>query len=345
VGSPKTYTKSVPVGLLQCKPGWVPTGIAGRSGWLIDQLRVRCQPINCLETGNSAACESYWTDELGGDGGVPFTQVCQNNAVITGIDGLEYMPSGSFFYDVNAVQIRCSDFQQRKAGDASSAPAATMAGATWFGTPYTRKCDSGQILTGFEARSSDRRWLTGLQPICASVDRFTRYIGGQGGAPNTLRCPHGTIATGTIQRSNGWVVDQFALLCTREAVVNAAGDPRANEMWVVQAGFRDTNGTPYTPRVSTYAEYLETAPAVMGTERLCGNGYKLGGLMLNAGALIDKVRWLSCAPAQGAGSWIAESVDVGGSGGGTALVSCVNGVDGLFIRNGDLLDGLALRCH
>src|SRR5262249_25855442 len=148
--------------------GYVATGIRGRAGDLIDRLGIKCTAISCFAT-PSIACSQvyageYWTDEFGGTGGNMFQQTCGANEVMVGING-HHDPSNNLLH---ALAMLCLNYSDARIGS-SLLRTGSLVGNPNLGSYYSRVCAPSRILTGFQARSVDVRYVSGLQPICSSV--------------------------------------------------------------------------------------------------------------------------------------------------------------------------------
>jgi hypothetical protein len=246
-----------------------------------------------------------------------------------------------------AVQIQCLDFSAVRLGNVGGALVGDTGGSVGVG--FARRCAQHKSLTGFEARSSDARWVTGLQPVCtrAATDH-TRYVGGGTGGARSLSCPAGQLVVGTVQRASSSTIDHFGLLCAPRARVRS-GDPlTADSLWVLHSSFNDGRTNNFYPSQQVaYNTYLTTTAAGV-TERRCPTGRALTGMHVRAGALVDRIESLICTdytPRGLRGGNVSVPVEVGGTGGGMQVLYCPEGeVGGHFTRSGWLLDGLALRC-
>jgi hypothetical protein len=340
VGVPQAQTKTVPVGSLMCAPGYFAAGLSGRSGALVDQLQVRCRARSCFD--ESGACEEYLTDAFGGDGGGAFDMYCPSSQVMVGIGGSE-VPGDL----MTGLQIQCLEFGAVALGNSGGAVQGWTGGQG--GAPVSRRCGQYQSLVGFEARSSDARWITGLQPICNSdASDYTRYAGGRGGGTRGFSCPAGFVGVGTLQRALGSTIDHFGLLCASRARVQSGAALGTNDLWVLHASFHDdATGNLYPTQQVSYGRYLTTqAPNVVETR--CPTGRALTGMTVHARTLVDRVDTLLCTGYSRWG-WLSGTttvqVQVGGGGGGSQTLYCpYSEVGGLFTRSGWLLDGVSLRC-
>lgn len=213
LGGPRgAATVNVQVGQLTCRPGYAAVGMRGRSGDLIDRLAVQCRALSCFEN-NGAGCANnpiyeYWTDEFGGTGGGAWDIRCPNGQLMVGVDASDNTSTGL----LHSIGPRCATY-----GDVvAAAPAPTTvsrAGNVSLGNFARRDCSPGKVLSGFQARSSDARYVTGVQPVCSSeLVGIPRYLGGQGGGDQVLRCPVDYHAIGTVQNADAGAINSFGLL-------------------------------------------------------------------------------------------------------------------------------------
>ena len=212
LGGPSgSATANAPAALLRCRLGYLPVGIRGRSGDLIDQLALKCAPdclsgqwhwlrryllhrrLRRIRRRSIRGCVPDWT----GPGRLQRIGRCE--------------------LSVFAGRSLCSTIEHR-----DSKPVHTSLptrGGTRYGTAFAQACANNQAVIGVQARTSDKRWVTGLQAICSSAVSYTSYAGGSLGGPSSLTCPPGMLAIGTVQRPEGGSINVFGLLCASRAAV------------------------------------------------------------------------------------------------------------------------------
>jgi len=202
-------------------------------------------------------------------------------------------------------------------------------------------------LTGFQARTSDKRWVTGLHPICDELKhRAAPYVGGSGGGMTYQKCPTGHVAVGTVQRNEGGAVNVFGLLCAIRANVVAGDTHLDSELTLVRTSFADyATGLINSHAVERFTpSHLPTG----GTNRVnCSPGYAMTGVTVAYDGLIKRVVSFTCKNIRpGQSGTETRTVNVGGSGGTVASSTCPFGgqVNGLYARSGWFADGVAMSC-
>lgn len=348
-----TATIDRPQADLTCKPGYVAVGYEGRAGNLIDQLAVRCRAISCF-SGNPAGCDEYTTDEFGGNGGTAFVRLCPSDKVLTGIYGKDYTNG-----DTRQFLGRCTSYNTVRSGSTSSSnylypyvgnQLGTQAAGSW----KNGYCAPGEVMIGFDARSRDRRLVTGLQPVCIKANETTTYVGGSGGSQHTVACPDGYLATAVRAKagttsSGKTVVNALSLECTPRADIESDGYTSNSDRFVVHGSAWDYGRAKYIPAMrETY--YGRHEPSGM-TRRTCQTSTAmrssaLTGLNVRSGALLDQVTSAVCRDTQ-TGAYQSHAVSVGGTGGSLKYLRCPSTaryVKGLTVRSGWLTDGVSLVC-
>jgi hypothetical protein len=316
-------------------------GIRGRSGALIDQVALKCRPASCFFTTGTCAGD-YYTDEFGGTGGASFEQTCTANRVLTGIRGFA---SSSLLYSMGGI---CAPLTNVDAGDAHAHRIfLAVQGDQTSGTGYASECDDSSLVTGFQARTSDKRFVTGLKPICRPAGtKYTSYVGGFGGGQTADVCPVGNVAVGTVQRIEQGVVNIFGIACAPQGLVVAGLFIPGSEITVVHTGymyFGQWFGVPnMVERVATAhlpSDYTITH---------CGTGHALTGVSVFHDNVINQIANITCRDIRANGSQ-TKTVDVnqGTATGSSNAANCPSPMvaDGLLARQGWLNDGFALHCR
>ena len=348
VGYPSfAATKSYPSGRLQCADGYLPIGIVGRAGSLIDQLALRCRAESCLHHPGTTCADEYTTDPFGGDGGSAFSRTCPAGSVIAGLTG------DADYWRVRSIRVECASFDSVASGGltwtSSLGTVGSNLGSISWGSPYSRLCDPGQLLLGLDARTWSTGLVTALQPICGSSG-LTDYAGGTGGTAHALRCPAGTIAIGSVQsaaQTNAGTtqVGLFGIVCGPEADVVANKAHDTSKYTVVHGSVWGTNDGLLVPagRQPLAGGYY---PAGTGMD-LCPPGYALTEVNVQSGAMLDRARYQRCNRQTGSASSVVHWLNIGGTGGTARTLGCPTGqvADGLYVRSGWRTDGLALHCR
>jgi hypothetical protein len=337
-----------PVGLLQCRPGYVPAGLSGRFGSLIDQLSLRCVAYSCFDRPESCG-DAYTTDAFGGNGGGPLSQTCASDSVLV---GASVLADSGFIYSLSS---RCAPMARVRTNEVRSftTQISPPMGAGGQGNSVTIDCAQrgatlrDSWLTGFQARTSDKRWVTGLHPICDELQhRAAPYVGGAGGGMLFEKCPVGHVAVGTVQRDEGGAVNVFGLLCAIQSNVVAGDTHLDSELTLVRTSFADyATGIIVGQGVERLASaHLPTG----GSSRFnCSPGYAMTGVTVAYDGLIKRVVSFTCKNIRpGQSGTETRTVNVGGSGGTVASSTCPFGglVNGLYARSGWFADGVAMSC-
>lgn len=330
-------TANAPAALLRCRVGYLPVGIRGRSGDLIDQLALKCAPIACLGSGIGCA-DSYYTDAFGGSGGGAFEDTCPTGQVLAGFSGSD---DGSYLYSLAG---RCAALSSIK----DSKPVFTSLpthGGTRYGTAFAQACANNQAVIGVQARTSDKRWVTGLQAICSSAGSYTSYAGGSLGGPSSLTCPPGMLAIGTVQRPEGGNINVFGLLCaSRAAVLRRERPTSIANRFVAHPGYMHYAGG---FQVVSSVEPLGSVHLPAGASyAYCPSGQALAAVQGLFGSYVNHIASLTCERlAEDSQSFVA--VGIGGTTGTYKSLNCPAGevVDGFYTRSGWLTDGFLLKCR
>jgi hypothetical protein len=347
IGGPSgTNVRDKPAALLQCRPGYVPAGLSGRFGDLIDQLSLRCVAYSCFDRPETCG-DAYITDAFGGNGGGPLSQACANDSVLVGITGKQ---SGT---GISSIAGTCAPMARIRSNEVDTfTTTLPVMGTGSTGTPYGQSCkrrDSlhDSWLNGFQARTTDKRWVTGLHPFCDEKSHHAApYVGGTGGYMTFQKCPLGHVAVGTVQRDEGGAVNVFGLLCAVQGNVVAGDPPIDSELTVVRTSFADyATGIIVSHGVERLTSaHLPTA----GTNRVkCSPGYAMTGVTVAHDGLIKRVVSFTCKDIRpGQSGTQTQTVNVGGSGGTVASSTCPFGglANGLYARSGWFADGVAMSC-
>ncbi|WP_163994969.1 hypothetical protein [Pyxidicoccus caerfyrddinensis] len=342
LGGPRgTGIGSMPVAQLACRPGYAAVGLRGRSGDLIDRLAVQCRAFSCF--GNAdAQCAGdtryeHWTDEFGGEGGGAWTASCPSGYVLMGVGATDNPVDGW----VHSLAPRCAPFSSVMSGSPTPVQLPGGGNPAW-GSPAERNCASGQFLVGFQARSRDSRFVTGLQPICSTdLKRFTPYMGGQGGGDTVLRCPTGFRAIGTVQNFESEAINAFGLLCGPSALSGSATPD--NQVVIARGGYWHYSA--WLP-VPAMVEPLSSAhlPASAVIKRC--DGYLLG-IQGRTDTFVRNIDNLLCSEGSTILEYTRKPVAVGNASAGTFRTQrcpLFRPVDGMYLRNGWLTDGFSLHC-
>jgi hypothetical protein len=347
VGGPNGVdTANVPIGLLECKPGYVPAGLSGRFGDLIDQLSMRCMAYSCFDRPETCG-DFYVTDAFGGSGGGALGQACANDSVLFGAHG---KASDTHIFSVGSKCAPMSWLRQ----NSSRARGTDLAGMGNGngGFAYDVDCaarGAGQRdswLKGFQARTTDKRFVTGLHPVCdEDRHRAAPYVGGSGGGMTFQKCPVGQVAIGTIQRNQDGLINVFGILCGAQAAVGTGFAVPDHLITLVRTSFAHYQAG----FVNSHAvERYSSRHVPSGTTRAnCSPGYAMTGVSIKYTDRLTHVTSITCKDIrQGGASTQTVSVNVGGNVGTSASSTCPFGglVNGLYARSGWLVDGVAMSC-
>ena len=342
-----------PRALLQCQDGYAVTGIRGRAGWLIDELRVRCTPNSCLQTDQGCASE-YWTEPFGGEGGggTAFEETCAVGQSVMFIQSRD-TPGAS----VNELTLMCTDHR-------SWTHDHVFSGSTVFGTvgnsSGTRNdgtrlrnsiCADHGVLLGFEARSNltgtnSRRWLTGLQPICSGPVADSDFFGGVDDLAERVSCPEGSIAVG-VTGSESIVADRvgvLGLVCMDEAAVASGALPTNSQLTVAHTTGSDQVGL-YPALSRDFDVYAANAPANVRTA-ICSAGTRLDGMLIyEHDEQLDGVWQARCRNYDGSGSITTVQVELGQTPANAYALGCGGEVvTGMQVHASWFVEGLGLEC-
>jgi hypothetical protein len=343
IGGPSgTAVTAVPEAKLACRLGFLPVGIIGRSGALIDFLTVKCSPIPCILNGIGCA-NNYNTDPFGGNGGVPWESTCAADSVLVGFKGTH--DSGY----IRSLGGRCSRLSSLRTGSATVVDLGVY-GDTGTGSSYAFTCGTGNALTGVQARSSDKRWVTGLQSICGSVRSYSNYVGGGGSAGfGSFSCPSGTIAVGTIvneDTSMPGAVNMFGLICADRTAVAASQNPStiANRQVIHTSYYWSAYSTVFPAALETWA----TVHIPSGNQAItyCPAGYAIRNISTWSSPYLNRVNSIRCLKLSNTQT-STVTVGIGGATGTQSWIDCQNTeiVDGMVFRSGSLTDGVMLKCR
>ena len=349
IGGPSgTATATAPLGALECRPGYVPWGLTGRFGSLIDQLALKCVAYSCFD--QPASCgDTYTTDAFGGEGGGANQQSCVSGSVLVGAQG---QASSSLIYSIGGS---CAPMSSVRADQTTTAKTALAAmGAGGQGSAYSFDCGNrgegghDSLLKGFHARTSDKRWVTGLFPVCEPLhQRGARYVGGSGGGMRYQQCPVDHVAVGTVQRAQGDSINVFGILCAHQATVKQGAGLPASALTLVRTSFANyAAGFINSEAVERYTS--SHLPA--GTSAVtCAAGYAMTGadFRYSFTAFVNQVTSITCKDIR-PGRTGTQTIPVleGAATGVASASTCPFGgqVNGLYSRSGWLVDGVAMHC-
>jgi hypothetical protein len=345
--SETSSSTSVPVGEVACKPGYMAIGMGGHSGSLVDQLSIHCQALSCFYTGSCSSGNSYWTDYFGGTGGVAFDTECASGSILTGV--FAETTTGPI---VSSLIAECTPISS-VVDNISNRTYLSWVGASGT-TELDESCKTNQSLVGFQARSSDARWVTALQPICSDdVGHFGPYMGGTGGAAADQSCPAGYISTGMVYATDtgDTTVSFTGVLCAPKSSVQAGTAVPDSQLWVVHGGAHDYNQNIDIPGL---VEPYSSAHTPSGTQRVnCPVGSGMIGLNAATSSreisttVVQALTSLTC---RNLASQSVSTVNFSNAGSLTSAQAessgCASGyVNGLYTQNGWLTDGLAPHCQ
>jgi hypothetical protein len=347
-GTQSASATSVPLGQVACQPGYFAIGLGGRSGALVDQLSVHCQALSCFYTGTCAGTNQYWTDGFGGPGGGAFDTECPSGSIVTGV--LAQTVSGT---TLSALQAECTPIASVVDNQSNRSYLSWVGGAG--SAQVDNSCATNKSLVGFQTRSYDARWVTGIQTICSDdVGHFGPYMGGTGGGTADLTCPVGYVGTGlayTTDSANSSIAFT-GLLCAPSAAVRAGVAIPDQQLWIAHGQAHD-----YTTGVNVPAlvEPFPGSHIPTGVQRVnCPNG---DGLIALYGAVstqslstgvVSAYTGVSCRQLV----WPNAVRFIGISGAGTVSGAtqessgCQHGYfNGFYSQSGWLTDGIAPHCQ
>lgn len=134
---------------LACQANYLVTGLLGRSGDRIDQIRLQCSLLNS----NGTIGTPYLTNAQGGSGGTDFGLYCPPNQVVTRVIGL----SGD---RVNQLQGYCSTIMGPESFE-------TGAAGRGGGTPFDAKCPPNFVVTSVSGRSGEE--VDQVNIVCTEI--------------------------------------------------------------------------------------------------------------------------------------------------------------------------------
>lgn len=349
-----------PRGLLECKDGFVATGVKGRAGWLIDEMAVRCTPTSCLREDLSCA-EEYWTDHFAGEssGGTQYTKTCTTGKVINYIRGQH-----TANVEVNEIAMYCYDYDalidngSYTGGQYLGVIGNSFGSRSDGGSPGWQTCGTDRVLVGFEARSDLEdddvlSWITGLQPICSEPIKESAYHGSMGGELKTLKCPEGSSGVGFVAApysNNSDYVGLLGLLCLRDSDL---GLTPSNYRLTVAHGSYYHGGNVYPAMVEKYVTFENRhglGSSYVETKCPAGSvvtGAKFATNLNGSGNFINRFLSFKCRDTS-SGSVTYQYPYVGQAGGDYAQLDCPSPssdtVVGLNIDSGWLTDGVGVVC-
>jgi|GEM_PF-1891928 len=332
-------TTTVPVAQLQCKIGYAPVGMKGRAGWLVDQLQLKCSPIRCIKTGLGCA-ESYYTDSFGGAGGAAFEDTCPSGQVLAGFEGAE---------DASAITTLtglCASYTALAAGSPTYTRLATHGGA-YPGAAFSQNCGNTGMVDALQLRTTDKRFITGMQATCISTTSYSNYAGSGGGGAASLQCPPGNVAIGTYQRALDGGLNLFGLICANRQRVTQSWPPtQMPGMTVAHTGFYYPGfGVIGVAAVEPY-ETVHLPPD--STAAWCPVGYALNAVHVYSNSFINRVDGIGCVSIAGSTpSTVFVPVRVGGATGGYSTLRCPSQtpIKAFYARSGWLTDYLLMQCE
>ena len=349
VGAPTARVADTASAMLQCPAGYVATGIAGRSGALIDQLSVKCSPVGCMASGGS--CSDYlWTESFGGHGGGMFTSTCPTGTVITGLRGRKDAdPAVGVAGRMTGLRAVCGQLSDVRA---SRSPAAVnpSTGTATFGTSgtqtWSRSCGSGTAMSALVVRTNDERWVSGVSMVCTGEAKNAGLSVGNPVAwhAQPLSCPEGSVAVGSAQAGSATSLKMFGLVCANSSLLSAG---LRDDQKVVLHGQAADGEDDWVTRTSTLEDFY-AAGFPSASLRLCPAGQYVTAVKLRKdgyGAGLNYVDSLTCTASMTAAK-VRYGVGVGGTAGTTVQSTCAGGraATGMVIYSGDVVEGLALTC-
>ncbi len=200
-------------------------GTASQSS--VYQNAARHQAVAAIN-GNTAGDVSAVTEALGGFGGGPFSLECPGDQVLVGMNGT----TGTY---LNSVGARCVAVDQQ--GNWIGAPQDAGRNSNAAGTPFTRTCESGSVVTGFSGRSD--LYVNQVTLNCQKIGPERLVFGpitalqAVGADTGTARGPYncgGSAATGIAGRSGSWM-DRYALQCDADTAGTIVHTNNDNNAW------------------------------------------------------------------------------------------------------------------
>ncbi|MFP4599402.1 MAG: hypothetical protein ACLFVJ_14180 [Persicimonas sp.] len=349
-----------PRGLLQCKEGFVATGVKGRAGWMIDELAVRCTPTACLR--EDAACsEEYWTDHFAGESGsgTAYTRTCDAGKAINYVRGQHTAGTDLFEISLNCYDYDALVDNGTYSGGQSLGIIGNSFGSRNEGTSTGwETCGTDSFLIGFEARSDFEddqvlKRLTGLQPICSEPIDESPYHGSMGGTLESLKCPANFSGVGFISApytQNSDYVGLLGLLCLRDDDI---GTTPSDYKLIAAHGSYYTSGYLRPAMVEKY-QYFKDEHGLGSSfvESKCPAGSvvtsaRLATDLAGDGRFINRFYRFTCRDTA-TGSTTSVYPMVGAVGGTYATLGCPDStadtVVGLNLDSGWLTDGVGLVC-
>jgi serine protease len=299
---------------LDCGPGEMLTGVRGRAGWYIDQVRAVCK------NGAGVLIES---GARGGNGGTPFDSQCNSGQGVTGIVGF----AGAF---VDSFRLECKSAPAGTPdGDVSLTPSIGGSQGQAFG-PF--HCDEGQVAVGLRGRAGD--FIDNLQLDCATVALdlqaakgwISPAAGGSGGSHFELSCDTNEVLVGVIVETDNWLND------LRGHCVSVSPDGS----WLREPGATSRVGK---PGWLTGTEVTQDCPSDSAIFEIAGR----------ADWYVDRLAF-RCRPLETVTTVNGASTKIGpfGGNGGEPFgpYTCPSGLaaTGLQGNSGDYIDRIQLRC-
>jgi hypothetical protein len=334
---------AVPIAEMACKPGYVAVGLSGRGGALIDQLQVHCRAVAYYL---GAPGDDYWTDYFGGNGGVAWSTDCPYPSVLVGINA-EATNNGQTLAGFQGICKNIGQLGQNNPNYLS------WVGGTGNSFSFA-ECALNQTLIGFQARSYDARWVTGVQPICSHDPAgYDAYMGGTGGVGYDERCPPGYVGTGLMYTADptNTSVAFLGLTCApRQQVHQGSAVPDAS-LWIAHGSAHDWTQNVDVPPLVEPLSQAHLPSGVMRADCPIGNVViGMGGATSTAhvaGGDVAALTQLFCRQIDTAAQTeTTVSLSVGSTAGATpASAGCVGEVNGLYVRTGWLTDGVSPHCQ
>ncbi|MEY4510690.1 MAG: hypothetical protein RLZZ450_2812 [Pseudomonadota bacterium] len=339
LGSPTgATTVNRPAALLECPLGYYATGLFGRSGDWLDAIGVHCRQLSCFASG----CDGRFdTERFGGTGGGEYDLPCPDNEIMVGV-GATVDPSR-----VYGIAPRCVPAAQ-VLSPSRPITQTTHTGNSALGDHVeVADCPVGRFLTGFQARSDDKRWTTGLQPICSVPgSNYTVHSGGNGGGHSAQSCPPGQVGVGVLTKMQDGSVNTLGIWCAERSLVASASVLSTTSLMLLRSGYHDwAQGVDVPSSIDRGNDVHMNG----GTSTLCDKGFALQGMTVASdGSQARPLTGVASIQCRSLHSTTALPQTVAVNAGDKSNATYVGSttaqvVDGLVARSGWLLDGVALH--
>lgn len=339
LGSPTgTSTVDRPAALLECPLGYYATGVFGRAGDLIDAIGVHCRQLSCFAVG----CDGQFdTERFGGTGGGEFDLPCPAGEIMVGVGSAVDASA------MHGIAPRCVPAAE-VLSPSRPITQTTHAGNSALGDHVeVADCPVGRFLTGFQARSNDKRWSTGLQPICSAPgSNYSIYSGGNGGGHAAQSCPPGQVGVGVLTKMQEGSVNTLGIWCADRSLVASASVLSTTNLMLLRSGYHDWAQGVDVPSSIDRGDDVHVND---GTSTLCGAGFALQGMTVKSdGSFVRPLTGVSSIRCQAlVNVWPPQDtvwVNAGDGSNATYVGSATTQVvDGLVARSGWVLDGVALH--